>query len=159
MDFFTADICDEHPDKAYVLDNEFKNYGAKEKICGDVVTVKLDRNNSELIKVLRDEDGTGKIVVVDVENEYFAVVGENLMKFAHQNNYEGIIVNGFIRDTFQIKDIPVALFARGTCSRKYIPVTQGQRDVEISFCGVTFNTGDYVYADTDGIILTKEKIV
>lgn len=159
MDFFTADICDEHPDKVYVLDNEFKNYGAKDKICGEVVTVKLDRNNSELIKVLRDEDGTGKIVVVDVENEYFAVVGENLMKFAHENNYEGIIVNGFIRDTFQIKDIPVALFARGTCSRKYIPVTQGERGIELSFCGVQFNQGDFIYADTDGIILTKEKIV
>lgn len=159
MDFFTADICDEHPDKVYVLDNEFKNYGAKEKICGEVVTVKLDRNNSELIKVLRDEDGTGKIVVVDVENEYFAVVGENLMKFAYENNYEGIIVNGYIRDTFQIKDIPVALFARGTCSRKYIPVTQGERGIELSFCGVQFNQGNFIYADTDGIILTKEKIV
>lgn len=159
MDFFTADICDAHPDKVHVLDDEFKNYGAKEKICGTVVTVKLDRNNSELIKVLRDEDGTGKVVVVDVENEYFAVVGENLMKFANSNNYEGIIVNGYIRDTYQIKDIPVALFARGTCPRKYIPVTQGQRNIELSFCGVQFNDGDYVYADTDGIILTKEKLV
>lgn len=159
MDFFTADICDEHPDKTYLLDNEFKNYGGKEKVSGTVVTLKLDRNNSELIKLLRDEDGTGKIVVVDVENEYFAVVGENLMKFAAQNNYEAIIVNGYIRDTYQIKDIPVALFARGTCSRKYIPVTQGEREIELSFCGVQFNDGDYIYADTDGIILTKEKIV
>ena len=159
MDFFTADICDEHPDKTYVLDDEFTNYGAKQKVCGTVITVKLDRNNSELIKILRDEDGSGKIVVVDVENEYFAVVGENLMKFAAENNYEAIIVNGYIRDTFQIKDIPVALFARGTCPRKYIPKTEGQRAIELSFCGVAFTEGDYVYADTDGIILTKEKIV
>jgi len=159
MDFFTADICDQYPDRVYVLDNEFKNYGAKDKICGEVVTVRLDRNNSELIKVLKDEDGSGKIVVVDVENEYFAVVGENLMKFAYNNNYEGIIVNGYIRDTFQIKDIPVALFARGTCSRKYIPITKGERGVDISFCGVNFKEGDYVYADMDGIILSKEKIV
>lgn len=159
MEFFTADICDEYPQKVHVLDDAFKNYGAKQKVCGNVITVKLDKNNSELIKVLRDEDGTGKIVVVDVEEEYFAVVGENLMKFALNNNYEGIIVNGYIRDTFQIKDIDVALFARGTCPRKYIPVTQGQRDIELSFCGVQFNNGDYIYADTDGIILTKEKIV
>ncbi len=159
MEFFTADICDEHPELVHVLDDDFTNYGAKEKCMGTVVTVKLERNNSELIKVLRDEDGTGKIVVVDVDKEYFAVVGENLMKFARDNNYEAIIVNGYIRDTFQIKDIDVALFALGTCPRKYIPVTQGQRNIELSFCGVQFNDGDYVYADTDGIILTKEKIV
>ncbi|WP_428026694.1 RraA family protein [Arcobacter sp.] len=159
MNFFTADLCDQHPDKTYLLDNEFKNYGGKEKVCGEVVTVKLDRNNSELVKLLRDESGKGKIVVVDVADEYFAVVGENLMKFAFKNNYEGIIVNGYVRDTFQIKDIPVALFARGTCSRKYIPVTEGQRGVNISFCGVNFCEGDMVYADMDGIVLSKEKLI
>jgi len=159
MEFFTADLCDEHPDKTYLLDNEFKNYGGKQKVCGSVVTIKLDRNNSELVSLLRDEDGSGKIVVVDVEDEYFAVVGENLMKFAAQNNYEGIIVNGYVRDTLQIKDIPVALYARGTCSRKYIPVTKGERGIEVSFCGVNFCEGDIVYADMDGIILSKERLI
>ncbi len=159
MDFFTADICDEHPDKVYVLDGSFKNYGAKQKVQGTVLTVKLDRNNIELIKILRDEDGTGKIVVVDAEDEYFAVVGENLMKFAEKNNYEAIIVNGYVRDTEQIKDISVALFAKGTCPRKYIPMTQGERGIELSFGGVKFGEGDYIYADNDGIILTKEKII
>ena len=32
----------------------------------------------------------------------------------------------------------------------------GQRDVELNFEGLTFNTGDYIYADNDGI-LTKTK--
>ena len=65
------------------------------------------------------------MVVVDVDREFFAVVGENLMKFAHKNNYAGIVINGFVRDTFQITDIPVALYALGTCPRKSIPVTRG----------------------------------
>jgi len=159
MEFFTADICDEHSDKVHVLDDDFKNYGAKTKFFAQVKTIKLDKNNNDLVKLLKDEDGRGLVVVVDVDKEYFAVVGENLMKFARDNNYEAIIVNGYIRDTFQIKDIDVALFALGTCPRKYIPVTSGQRDIDLSFCGVQFNNGDYIYADTDGIILTKEKIV
>ncbi|WP_373035351.1 ribonuclease E activity regulator RraA [Sulfurimonas sp.] len=159
MDFFTADICDEHSDKVFVLDPEYKNYGGLHKCQGEVVTLKLDKNNSDLITLLRDEDGTGKIVVVDAREEYFAVVGENLMKFAHKNNYAGIIVNGYIRDTFQIRDIPVALYALGTCPRKYIPVTEGERGVHLSFGGIGFKNGDYVYADRDGVIVTHEKIV
>ena len=158
MDFFTADFCDEHSELVDVLDYGFNNYGGAEKCHGEVVTVKLDKNNSELIKLLRDEDGAGKVVVVDVDAEYFAVVGENLMKFAQKNNYSGIIVNGYIRDTFQIKDIPVALYALGTCPRKYIPVTQGQRDVALSFGGVNFKNGDYLYADTDGVIVTSKPL-
>ena len=97
-------------------------------------------------------------MVVDVDKAYFAVVGENLMKFAHQNKFAGIIVNGYIRDTFQIKDIPVVLYALGTCPRKYIPATGGERDIPLSFGGINFNSGDYLYADTDGVIVTAEKI-
>ena len=81
------------------------------------------------------------------------------MKFAHQNNYAGIVVNGYIRDTFQITDIPVALYAVGTCARKSIPVTSGERNINLSFGGIEINHGDYLYADTDGVIVTSEKIV
>ncbi len=158
MNFFTADFCDEHPEIVEVLNFDYKNYGGAHKCRGEVLTIKLDKNNSELIKLLRDEDGTGKVVVVDVNAEYFAVVGENLMKFAQQNNYSGIIVNGYIRDTFQIKDIPVALYALGTCPKKYIPVTEGQRNLELSFGGINFKNGDYLYADTDGVMVTHKPL-
>jgi regulator of ribonuclease activity A len=159
MAFFTADICDEYSENVAVLGPGYHNYGGAEKAQGEIITLKLDRNNSDLISLLRDEDGSGKVVVVDVHQAYYAVVGENLMKFAHQNNYSGIVVNGYIRDTAQIRDIPVALYALGTCPRKYIPVTPGERDSALSFDGVAFNSGDYLYADTDGVIVCPEKIV
>lgn len=159
MDFFTADICDEHSDRVEVLGSGYRNYGGLDKCQGEVITLKLDRNNSDLVSLLRDEDGSGKIVVVDVEQAYYAVVGENLMTFAHQNHYAGIIVNGYIRDTFQIKEIPVVLYALGTCPRKYIPVTGGERNIPLSFGGIQFNGGDYLYADNDGVIVSPGKIV
>ncbi|MBL0710377.1 MAG: ribonuclease E activity regulator RraA [Colwellia sp.] len=159
MTFFTADICDDHSNKVSVLGAGYNNYGGASKCQGEIVTIKLDKNNADLIKLLRDEDGTGKVVVVDVDQEYYAVVGENLMKFALKNNYSGIVVNGYIRDTFQITDIPVALYALGTCSRKSIPVTSGERNVALAFGGIEFAQGDYLYGDTDGVIVTKSKIV
>ena len=64
-------------------------------------------------------------VVVDVDAAYYAVVGENLMKFARQNNYAGIVVNGYIRDTFQIRDIPVALYALGSLALGLAAVAGG----------------------------------
>ncbi len=158
MAFFTADICDEHSDRVSVLGAGYHNYGGSSTCRGEIVTQKLDRNNSDLVSLLRDEDGTGKVVVVDVEQAYYAVVGENLMKFARQNGYAGIIVNGYIRDTTQIRDIPVALYALGTCPRKSIPITAGERQVPLTFGGVTFTPGHYLYADTDGVIVTPEKI-
>jgi regulator of ribonuclease activity A len=159
MPIFTADLCDEHSEKISVLGPGYQNYGAKPLCEGTVITLKLDKNNSDLVAMLRDEDGSGKIVVVDVDREYYAVVGENLMKFAHNNNYAGIIVNGYIRDTYQIKDIPVALYAIGTCPRKAIPVTKGEREVTLNFGGIEIKNGDYLYADTDGIVVSDHKIL
>ena len=159
MAFFTADICDGHSDRVSVLGPGYRNYGGATRCQGEIVTLKLDRNNSDLISLLRDEDGSGKVVVVDVGQAYFAVVGEKLMTFAHQNRYAGIIVNGYIRDTLQISDIPVALYALGTCPPKYMPVTQGEKNVPLSFGGIRFNSGDYLYADTDGVITCPERLV
>ena len=158
MAFFTADICDEHSDRVAVLGPGYRNYGGAPTCRGEIVTQKLDRNNSDLISLLRDEEGAGRVIVVDVEQAYYAVVGENLMKFAHRNNYAGIIVNGYIRDTAQIREIPVALYALGTCPRKYIPATGGERGVSVTFGDVTFTPGHYLYADSDGVIVTPEKI-
>jgi len=159
MTIFTADLCDEYSEKVQVLSAGYKSYGGADNCQGEIITIKLDKNNADLVALLRDEAGHGKIVVVDVDQEYFAVVGENLMKFAHKNNYAGIIVNGYIRDTFQIKDIPVALYALDTCPRKSIPVTSGERELPLSFGGVNFTQGSYLYADTDGIIVATEKIL
>jgi regulator of ribonuclease activity A len=108
---------------------------------------------------LRDEDDTAKVAVVDVGRAYYAVVGENLMKFAHNNNYAGIVVNGYIRDAFQIRDIPVALYALGSCPRKYIPVTRGERHAPLSFGDIVFNSRDYLYADSDGVIVSPGKLL
>lgn len=158
MDYFTADLCDEYPNQTQVLGPGYQNYGGAEKCKGTVTTLKLNKNNADLVALLRDEDGTGKVVVVDVDQEYFAVVGENLMKFAHKNNFAGIVINGYVRDTLQIEDIPVALIALGTCSRKSIPVTKGERGIALTFGGATFNEGDTVWVDRDGVIVSKEDL-
>ena len=159
MTFFTANICDEHSEKVSVLGPGYSNFGGADSCQGEIVTIRLDRNNSDLITLLRDPDGTGKVAVVDVDQAYYAVVGEMLMGFAQQNHYAGMVINGYIRDTIQISEVPVYLSALGTCSRIYIPVTSGEQGGALEFGGVVFNDGDYLYADPDGVIVTAEKIV
>jgi len=158
MPFFTADICDAHRDDVQVLSHDFKSYGGVIKCNGTIKTIKLDKDNTDLIAMLR-EDGHGHIAVVDVSGEFYAVVGENLMKLAHQNNWRGILVNGFVRDTSITTTIPVGLWALGTCARKYHGNLDGQRDCELHFGGVDFKNGDQLLADHDGIIVTHKEVL
>lgn len=160
MNIQTADLCDENKDKEIqVLSSKFKNYGGLKNFSGEIVTVKLDKSNWLLLEMLRDEKGDGKIVVVDNSQEFFGVVGDKLMTFAKNNNWTAIILNGYVRDTDETKNIDVGLFAIGTCPLRNFDKTISSRGIELNFEGVTFNNGDYIYADNDGVIISKSKLI
>lgn len=160
MEFETADLCDDNQDKKLqVLSSDYKNYGGLKKCYGQIVTIKLDKSNWRLLELLRDEDGEGKIVVVDNAKFFYGVVGDKLMAFAKKNNWQGIILNGYVRDIAYTKDIDVALYAFGTCPLRNFEKTDSSQGVQLSFGGVTFNDGDYIYADCDGVIVSKEKLL
>ncbi len=158
MDYITADICDEHRDEAQVLSHDYKSYGGIEACCGPIATIKLNEENSDLITMLK-EPGLGRIAVVDVDRAYYAVVGENLMKFARDNGWIGILINGYVRDTKITKTIPVGLWALGTCSRKSHDKKPALRDIQLTFGGINFNNGEYLLADHDGIIMIAKDIL
>ena len=159
MSIQTADLCDDNRDKnIQVLSAKFKNYGGLKQFGGEIVTVKLDKSNWRLLEMLRDESGEGKIVVVDNAQQFFGVVGDKLMTFAKNNNWKAIILNGYVRDIDETKNINVGLYAIGTCPLRNFEITNSQRGTELNFEGVTFNNGDYIYADNDGVIVTKSKL-
>jgi len=154
MKFYTADLCDKYPENVQVLDPIMKSYGGSKRIMGQIITVKLFGSNKTLVELLKS-DGEGQIAVVDVDANYTAVVGDNLMKFAYENNWAGIIINGYVRDTKNTKEIDVGLFALGTCPKKTMEACEGSLHVKVEFGGVSFNEGDYLYADRDGIIVSQ----
>ena len=159
MNIQTADLCDENRDKNIeVLSTKFINYGGLKNFYGQIVTVKLDKSNWLLLEMLRDEDGQGRVIIVDNSQEFFGVVGDKLMAFAKKNNWRGIILNGYARDIETTKDIEVGLLAIGTCPLRNFDETNSQRDIELNFAGATFNTGDYVYVDSDGVIVSKSSL-
>lgn len=155
MEFFTADLCDELGDKVQVLEPILKSFGAKQKFSGKIETILLDEDNSDLITLLK-EDGTGKVVVVDVSGVYVAVVGENLMKLALKNNWNGIVVNGYVRDITYTSKIDVGLMAIGTCPKKSQKKATGVREKTVEFGKIKFVPNHTIYVDNDGVIVIDE---
>ncbi len=158
MKSYTADICDKHNEEVQVLDPLYKSYGGISQCHGPITTIELFEDNTDLVKLLRDEKGEGKICVVDVKGDYCAVVGETLMGFAYENGWAGIVINGYVRDTHQTSQIPVGLFAIGTYPLKSTKKADSNRDCELNFGGVKFKVGEILYADNDGIIVVKNNI-
>ena len=159
MNFKTADLCDAFGEDAQIARPDFRSYGGVEHCFGKIRTIKLDEDNSALVEMLKNENGNGDIAVVDVGGVHCAVVGDNLMGFARDNNWAGIVVNGYVRDTYITKTIPVGLWALGTYPLKSSKKAPFKRDIELNFSGVTFRPGEYLYADHDGIIVMHRNVV
>lgn len=58
----------------------------------------------------------------------------------------------------QVGTLPLGVKAVGTNPLKSSKSQPGERDVPVAFAGVQFVPGDFVYADGDGIIVSKKKL-
>lgn len=159
MKSYTADICDNYPNNVQVLAPHYNSYGGVAMCHGKIVTIELFEDNKALVELLRDTSGEGKICVVDVKGDYCAVVGETLMGYAYHNGWAGIVINGYVRDTHQTAVVPVGLYALGTYPFKSQKKAEANHNTVLEFSGVTFTPGEFLYADKDGIVVTKENIV
>lgn len=157
--FKTADLCDDHSDNLVILSQNFKSYGKIKSFCGKIQTVKCLNDNSK-VKELVNKDGLNKVLVIDgAASKDCALLGDMLAEAASKNNWSGIIVNGCIRDSDVIANIDLGVFALTTIPVKSVKNNIGEINVEVKFMGVNFKPGDYIYADMDGIIISKTELI
>ncbi|MEQ9322012.1 MAG: ribonuclease E activity regulator RraA [Polyangiaceae bacterium] len=153
----TADICDDHPD-VQVTDPIFRDYGKTVTFSGAISTLALFEDNT-LVREALEQPGEGRVLVIDGGGSTrCALVGDRLATLAKDNGWAGIVVYGCIRDSGIIAGIDVGLKAMGTTPRKSVKRGEGQRDVPVTFAGVRFEPGAYLYADADGVVVASAPI-
>jgi regulator of ribonuclease activity A len=158
MSFATADLYDEHEENLRIATPMFNDYGGKKKFSGPASTVKVFEDNS-LVRAALEEPGEGRVLIVDGDASLrCALVGDMLAELGKDNGWQGIIVYGCIRDSAVIANIDIGVKALATNPRKSVKKGVGERDVVVTFADVTFNVGDYIYADEDGVVISVEKI-
>ena len=154
----TCDISDQlHPHVQY-LDPIFKSYGGKTAFSGRIVTIKCFEDNSLVEEALK-MNGKGCVLVVDAgESLRCAMLGDKRASDAFKNEWEGIVVNGSIRDSVMINSMAIGIRALGVCPRKSIKKGNGKRNLTADFSNVKFIPNHYLYADEDGVIVVENKV-
>ena len=158
MNETTCDISDKlHPDVQY-LEPVYKIYGAKTSFSGRIVTVKCYEDNSLVEEALKG-NGKESVLVIDAGGSMnCAMLGDKRAAEAINNEWEGIIVHGLVRDSVAINGMKIGIRALGVCPLKSIKNGVGDSNLIINFSGVIFTPGEYLYADEDGVIVVKEKL-
>jgi len=162
MSFKTPDLCDEFEPElgktVRVVAPMFQRYGSRAAFSGEIVTLKIFEDNS-LVREALAESGAGKVLVIDGGGSLrCALVGDQLAILARKNGWEGIVVYGCIRDSGDINGIDIGVRALNTHPQKSIKKGVGDRDIAVTFGGVTFNPGEWLYADEDGVLVSGKPL-
>lgn len=156
MKDITPDICDKHEDKVTLLELPLHSFGRKCAFFGEIVTVRCYHDNSKVREML-SQDGTGKVLVVDGHGScQKALLGDQLAILAIDNNWEGVIVNGAVRDAAMMAEMDLGIKALGTCPFKTEKRDVGEVNVTLTVHNQMIQPGDYIYADWNGVLMSTE---
>lgn len=159
-DFATCDLCDAHKagyaegDAALrVLPPVFASYGGRARFCGPVLTVKCFEDNSP-VKAALESAGEGRVLVVDGGGSLRrALIGGNIAAAAAKNGWAGVVIDGAARDKAELAACDVGIRALALMPMPTDRKTPGQTGVPVLIQGVWVRTGDWLYADEDGIVV------
>ena len=158
MSLATTDLADAHPE-IQVCDPIFRDFGGRKSFHGPMATLKVFEDNA-LVRTALEEQGENRVLVVDGGGSMrCALLGGNLGQLAVKNGWAGVVVYGCVRDSEEIATQAVGVKALGVHPRKSEKgLHSAHRNKAVSFAGVTFRPGAWLYADADGIVVSDKPI-
>jgi len=158
MTYSVPDICDDFIDEISVLEPLFTNFGGKVKFSGEIATIKCFEDNS-LVRDMVKSPGQGRVLVVDGGGSLrHALLGDLLAAAAAENGWQGLLINGCVRDVEILETIDLGVKALNSHPVKTDKRGEGQRDINVSFAGATIRPGHYFYADANGIVVAARNL-
>ncbi|KAH7669282.1 Oxaloacetate decarboxylase protein [Dioscorea alata] len=159
----TAEACDANQHMISsgdlrALQPIFQIYGRRQVFSGPIVTLKVFEDNV-LIREFLEERGNGRVLVVDGgASMRCAILGGNPVQQAQNNGWAGIIINGCIRDVDEINGCDIGVRALASHPMKAYKKGNGEKHVPVHIAGTRICDGEWLYADTDGILISQSEL-
>jgi regulator of ribonuclease activity A len=158
MAYSVPDICDDFAGEISILEPLFRDFGRNRKFSGEISTVKCFEDNSLVREAVRSE-GRERVLVVDGGGSLrHALLGDLLAAAAVENGWQGLLINGCVRDVEILKTIGLGVKALNSHPLKTDKRGEGQRDVNVTIAGATIRPGNYLYADANGIVVATRDL-
>lgn len=126
---------------------------ARRSMAGLAVTVRTRPGDNLALHVALDLARPGEVIVVDGGGELRnALLGELIVAYAMQRGIAGIIVDGAIRDSEQLLQLPLPVYARGVSHRGPYKSGPGWVNTAVSVGGTVVCRGDVIVGDADGVV-------
>ena len=130
------------------------------KMVGRAVTVRTYPGDWAKPVEAIDAAGPGSVIVIEAGSKPPAVWGELATHTAVGKGIAGVVIDGAIRDTADIRALNFPAFSRHISPNAGDPKGMGEVGVPIVISGIRICPGDWIVGDDDGVLVVpKERAV
>jgi regulator of ribonuclease activity A len=159
VEFTTADLSDANPDRVQTVQPLFRDFGGVTRFWGPIETVRVFEDNALVRKALESK-GEGRVLVIDGGGSLrTALVGGRLVALAKANGWAGLLINGCVRDADELRQVAIGIRALATIPTRGGKAGEGEPGKRLTFAGVAFVPGHFLYADADGVLLSERDLL
>jgi len=123
------------------------------KMVGPVVTVRTYPGDWAKPVEAIDIAGVGDVIVIDAGGQGPAMWGELATHSAIQRKIAGVVADGAVRDTPDIREMRYPVFTKLIMPNAGEPKGFGEINIPIKIAGVRIHPGDWAVGDDDGVII------
>lgn len=121
-------------------------------VAGPALTVRTRPGDNLVVHKALERTRPGDVVVVDARGELTnAIVGELMALYARSRGVAAIVVDGAVRDSQELSEGVLPIFARGVSHLGPFKSGPGEIHGTVHVGGAVVNDGDVVVADADGV--------
>lgn len=156
--FPTGTLCNAGP-KARAMDAAIKQFCPEVGVAGYAATAKIGYGQNGAIHRAAHKIQPGEVLVVDAGGSRdFGHFGDLLATCCQTRGAAGVVIDGSVRDTVELKKMKFPIFATGTNPTRASRSESGEIDIEVKVGGTSVHPGDIIVGDEDGVIVIPADI-
>lgn len=127
------------------------------KLVGRALTVRTaDGDWAKPVEAI-DRAKKGEVIVINAGSGHIAIWGELASWSCKMKGIAGVVIDGAVRDTDDIKAMEFPIFSRNIAPNAGEPKGFGEIGAEITCGGICVKTGDWIVGDDSGVIVIPKE--
>jgi len=142
----------------YIMHSAIKPVDPKSGMIGRAFPVECIPGDNLALHRGMAEAGAGDVLVFDCKGYTEAGhFGDMMATACKVKGIAGVVIDGSCRDSEDIKELGLPVFARAFCPRGTAKEAPGRVNVPVTCGGVTVKPGDIIFGDCDGVVVVPQE--